>query len=391
MTIPETLFMVYMGGDNGTILSSLESEGEKDLKEMKEVGSTKKLRVVAQFDRMSDHRTRRYYIRKSTTLEEDMVDDLGETNTGDRQVLIDFVIWAMTSYPSKNNILVLWNHGSGVKDDSPYRSNTTVDQPPSREISIDTVESTMETEHNSSRNTNTRAILFDDSAKDFLDNQELAYVLKTVTEQTGKKIDILGFDACLMNCLEIAYQVKDYVSFIVGSQEVEPGAGWPYNKDLVSLLTEPDMASYSKKLVENYYASYDRPITQSALQLDKIDSLASSVSNFALWMQDGLYTPSIKTLLSRARFGVQRFEDREYIDLYDFADLISKETFSPIKDYVEHIKYGVNEFVISNKSHSYRAHGVSIYFPTEAISPLYATLDFSKSFSWFSFLQEYLK
>lgn len=48
-------FLVYLAGDN-----NLESFGQRDLQEMKTVGSTEDFNVVAQFDRMSDGVTRRY-------------------------------------------------------------------------------------------------------------------------------------------------------------------------------------------------------------------------------------------------------------------------------------------------------------------------------------------
>ena len=42
--------LVYMAGDN-----SLDPEGVQDLKEMKRVGSTDKINIVAQFDRAAGH------------------------------------------------------------------------------------------------------------------------------------------------------------------------------------------------------------------------------------------------------------------------------------------------------------------------------------------------
>ena len=46
------------------------------------------------------------------------------------------------------------------------------------------------------------ALAYDDSARDF-DNLELAKVLAAVKAKLKRKVDLLGFDACLMNMLEI--------------------------------------------------------------------------------------------------------------------------------------------------------------------------------------------
>ena len=48
-----------------------------------------------------------------------------------------------------------------------------------------------------------RAILFDDNAKDFLDNQEMKQVLADTATLLGRKVDILGMDACLMSMAEV--------------------------------------------------------------------------------------------------------------------------------------------------------------------------------------------
>ena len=64
--------MVYMAGDN-----NLDPEGVEDLKEMKKVGSTDKLNIIAQFDRASGHVARRYYLRKGGIVTGDAVASLG--------------------------------------------------------------------------------------------------------------------------------------------------------------------------------------------------------------------------------------------------------------------------------------------------------------------------
>jgi hypothetical protein len=109
-------FMVYLAGDN-----DLEEFGVTDLNEMKKVGSTADLSLVAQFDRMPDQGTRRYYLTAGQSLDADCVATLPETNTGDPQVLIDFVTWACTTCPADHCALILWNHGAGWKDDDIYR------------------------------------------------------------------------------------------------------------------------------------------------------------------------------------------------------------------------------------------------------------------------------
>jgi hypothetical protein len=56
--------MVYLAGDN-----SLDGAGVADLQEMKKVGSSASVNVIAQFDRAGSRgTTKRFYLRKGTEL-----------------------------------------------------------------------------------------------------------------------------------------------------------------------------------------------------------------------------------------------------------------------------------------------------------------------------------
>ncbi len=95
--------LVYLGGDN-----DLDAAGADDLDEMKSVGSTDDVDVVAQFDRAGETgRTHRYHLRNGTTLAQDRVGSLGETNTGDPAVLEDFLLWGAGTFPSERTLVVL--------------------------------------------------------------------------------------------------------------------------------------------------------------------------------------------------------------------------------------------------------------------------------------------
>src|SRR6059058_2509663 len=80
---------VYMAGDN-----NLDPNAYLDLKEMKRVGSTADINIVAQVDSESaGSKTTRYALSKgaASTLSKDAKQKLGNQNTGDPQSLIDFV------------------------------------------------------------------------------------------------------------------------------------------------------------------------------------------------------------------------------------------------------------------------------------------------------------
>jgi hypothetical protein len=410
--------MVYLAGDN-----NLDSAGVVDLGEMKKVGSNDRLNIVAQFDRATGKgETRRFYLRKGSTLAKDAVANLGETNMGDPKVLQDFLSWGAKNYPANHYMVVIWNHGAGWDDENIYRSmgrvlKREVDykgqsvgprirgatrsvpvshvraitrRPFKRALFASTVHTAVQT----------RAIAFDDDAQDFLDNIEMKRVLNAAKKPFGGKIDVLGMDACLMSMLEVAYQVRGAASVMVGSQEVEPGEGWPYDTILKAIAAKPDMkpADIGKMAVGRYLASYSQSdgVTQAALDLSKYTGAEKAVDKLADVLLESLADPQKLFAITRARKSVQAYDTAAYIDLVHFCKLLKKlmpdSAIQAACDAVE--QEGIAPFVLaagSKGSALANSNGVSIYFPEDKVSPLYGKLDFARDNKWDEFLQAYLK
>ncbi|MDA8082764.1 MAG: clostripain-related cysteine peptidase [Nitrospiraceae bacterium] len=406
--------MVYLAGDN-----NLDSAGVVDLTEMKKAGSSDQVAVVAQFDRIGPLTgTRRYFLQKGGTLDEDVVGDLGETNTGDPAVLRDFILWAATKYPAEHYMVVIWNHGSGWDDEDVYRIGRSMKRDVVRRgIPVSKTLFGSEVPFGTARAItsgklrravlsptieqalNTRAIAFDDSAKDFLDNIEMKKVFDAVTAKLGRKIDILGMDACLMNMFEVHYQMRDAAGFCVGSEEVEPGDGWPYDAVLSALAAKPSMTprELSSLVVDKYIRSYRASdnVTQSACDMGKAEAVAAAVNALAQALTAHLGSSSGKMSVIRARSSVQSFYTADYVDLADLCGLLASGTADrQIRAACAAVIDGLtkNGMVVKcgcKGADVSRAKGVSIYFPAKKISPLYSRLDFTKRTKWGQFLKAY--
>ena len=74
-----------------------------------------------------------------------------------------------------------------------------------------------------------RGVCFDETYGTYLTNQKIDEALSAICSKLKKKIDIIGFDACLMSMIETAELIKNYAEYMVASQEVELGAGWRYD------------------------------------------------------------------------------------------------------------------------------------------------------------------
>jgi hypothetical protein len=399
-------FMVYLAGDN-----NLEFHGHQDLWQMKRVGSNDELAIVAQLDTRSLGPARRYYITAEGGLEDDEVGaDLGEINTGDPAELMRFAVWAMETYPARHYALVIWNHGTGWKEDDiyelvsdaglPYQQTSMVS--PRQEQAVSTLMHEAQGPQGvqalfkpSLETILARGIAYDDTARDFLDNAQLKQAIGCSLAITGvDRFDLLGFDACLMNMVEVAYQVRDAAQMVVGSQEVEPAAGWPYDHILAALKDRPRMGAdeLATLIVVRYMSSYGplENLTQSALQVSRVQELAASIDALC----DVVLSRQQETELGiyRAARRAQFFADPDYKDLYDFCRLIAEieGPHSELSRQAEGVMAllepsGPDSFVLASAQQGYRmrrAHGVSIYFPQRVLSPFYRRLDFASDSLW---------
>ena len=310
--------MIWMAGDN-----NLQSAGDQDIEEMKKVGSTDQVDVVVQFDRMKDQNTRRFHIQKGTTLDQDEVQHLGPTNTGDPNIAAEFFIWGMKNYPASHYLASFWNHGGGIDETDIYKRARAMGLPAGRKVRRGASSVTQSQArviasgpHKHALFSTTleaaiqrRGIAYDDTARDFLDNAELKTVLKKVTAASGKTLDIVAFDACLMNMVEIGYQVREYANYSVGSEQTEPEEGWPYDAILADLTAKPAMsaADLGAAIVKRYVGSYrSGDVTQSLLDLRRSSDIAKAVNALAKTLIAAIKKPAEYAAVSKAARDTQQ-------------------------------------------------------------------------------------
>lgn len=402
--------LVWIAGDN-----NLDSFGLSDLNEMKKAGSSDDVAIAAQFDRMGDTGTRRYYLRKGTTLEDDVVEELGETNTGDPAVAIDFFTWGMERWPSDHVLAVLWNHGSGIDETDIYEravarginverraqpDNSTVPRGRIREIAASGMRRSLFSTTVDKAMCD-RGIAYDDSARDFLDNAELKRVLTEVVENTGRQVDIVGFDACLMNLVEVAYELREPVGHIVGSEEVEPGDGWPYDAAIGALAASPDAEprEVAANLVQAYVDSYggDESVTQAALDLSRVSETAKAVDALAAACISALDTAPGYTAFTKAIKNAQRFHTKDFADLGDICTRLGDDTApDEVRDAAQGVLdslTGASPLIIKagkNGPGVDRATGTAVYFPVVGdVQVAYDRLDFARDTRWDELIAKY--
>lgn len=416
--------MVYLAGDN-----NLDGAGVVDLQEMKKTGSSDQINVLAQFDRAgSKISTKRYRLRAGTTLQSDLVGDLGETNTGDPAVLRNFLTWGIKNYPSDHYMVVLWNHGAGWDDSNLYQGDYFGGSAPPiahKGVAIDKGSVATKARRSAGKPVplaqaraavkrarralfgptvqkmvQKRAIAFDDQAQDFLDNTEMKKVMLSIKKALGRKVDILGFDACLMSMLEVSYQIKNTANFTVGSQEEEPNNGWPYDRIVAALAKNPAIkpADLARDMVGHYLASYgpNEGVTFAATDLAQVSSVATAVSALGSALSKALKDKTQSAAISTVRSLVQEYTQPydQYVDLIDLCDGLEKYVSNAaVSKACKAVRTAVAKAILASgakgKSVAH-SHGTSVYFPKKQVCKLYSTLDFAKKNGWATFIGDYV-
>lgn len=409
----EWTILVYVQANN-----NLADYAEKNFSDMASIGSSDKLNILVEWHQPKKQGAWRYKIDKNKMTFDACVSP--ESDGNDPQDLVNAMQWAVSQYPAKKYSLVLWNHGIGVIDPlwgkyHPWNGNSIInpkvvkENPRIQIEGITTHPSKKSHKKNNSKkikHEDTRGILFNDQTRTYMTNQQLTQALASIKEHVlkGKKINILGMDACLMAMVEIGYQTKDYVDILVASEEVELAHGWSYSSFLQGIkntITTPEQLAQSIVLTyEKYYKNRVQFFTQSAINLDKMDLVKESLDLVVYHTKQCKDAKiNIDQAIKKARNSCQQFSAQNYVDLHSFlteyyTQVNSLPTSTKITDLKNAIHAGikiVETSVLAYTAGQYlkRAKGLSIYYPTGHIDASYARTDFAQQSLWLCLLNDF--
>ncbi|NHJ87995.1 MAG: hypothetical protein FK734_21200, partial [Asgard group archaeon] len=339
----EWLILNYLDGDN-----NLEENAMSDINELEEGFNSGSIKVLALLDRTPGYDTtdgdwtgtRLYEITHDIdygTIASTLIKDFGELNMGDGDTLELLLEYGLNNYSSISNRiwLNLWDHGGGID-----------------------------------------GICWDDSSSgDSLKMDEMQQAIYNKETEYSRKIDLISHDACLMNMIEVANELKDLADFYVGSEETVPVDGFDYFNILDFLSTNPTTSAENLAIAlvdfyEAYYDSYTSYVTLSALNLSVMDNIIQYTNYFAgnlsIVISDGEGSG-----IDEAYFNTLAFYDLYVVDYKDFVlQILENTTLTFLYPDLETAAILLlNEFdnlIISNYQHSVysgKAYGVSIFMP----------------------------
>lgn len=370
-------FLVYIAGDN-----DLSDAGLRDLSEMCKVRVPENVYVGVELDTYGEHTgSIRYEI--SNPYDEDrsyrtVMERLEEKDTGDPKSLTDFLIWGMQSFPARRRVLVVWGHGTG------FRSIT-------RDVAMDVTGGSLSIPE--------VRLAIDNAFKELGKKRSL----RSIIPKDGK-FDVLGFDACLMSMLEVAHHLRTRADILVGSQQREPGDGWPYDEVLKAFGRTKDPERLAERIVLEYIRwCVDHGfsgVTQSALRLENMEELARDVGALGRKLVGALGNdPQFRGVTRSLRRASLSFDLSDYVDLYDLADKMTQCGKQEVIKAAGEVKRTLKKAVIKAGTDDARgvlgAEGVSVWFPSQGWlydnhRVAYRRLDFVRpGAGWIEFLDAY--
>ena len=278
---------------------------------------------------------------------------------GEQTTLQDFLEWGLDKYPANRTGLIFWNHGGGLE-----------------------------------------GCCFDDlkSGNGLTDNEVInaldgAFTTLGLTE----KLEFVGYDACLMQMMEVAEFNSKYFKYQVGSQELENGTGWDYDSwvdDLYAGTSTPTVlkaicdgfieCNGGKDAIGGYYEDdwgrqqyYPADQTLSYLDLSKIDAFKTKWEALATQVSSKINNSNKSSFKNNVVGASRNFQDNESanFDCYHFLENLTGGTFDPGSTYISEAKSAILNLVGYNLVQlegSADAHGVSFYFGKNYNSSTYS-------------------
>ena len=264
------------------------------------------------------------------------VTDWGSASMGSPDTLKKFVTYCWQQYRGDRNVLIMWDHGSSALS----------------------------------------GLCFDEVYND--DGLTLAELSRCFaqlnSELSGFHLNVIGADACLMACYEMAVTLAPYGDYYVASEELEPYLGWYYVNWLKALDSNPSMTDreLAIAIVDSYIYGSNRDdpndyLTLSAVDLSKMSALSPLINSLAGTLTAQISAGQINTISRTVRsmyiFGNYDDAGSDMVDLTEFLTMCSRYD----ADTAARAQEAMNEAVIYSYANSYvpKATGMSIFVPME--------------------------
>jgi hypothetical protein len=406
-TPKKVTIMCYMNGDN-----NLANEVLHAVDMMETIGSSENVDIIALVDGMPGDNggygpqwesTRLLHITKDNevgVINSPVLEELGEKNLGDPQVLENF-IKKCQRYPSEKYFFIVFAHGRGIIDTKSFSAQK-----------------------------NYKSVLLspDETGERAMSHQEFRQAVKK--SMAGRKFDLMLFFSCLTNMVEVGHGLQEITRYMIGSEDEirivnEPLGTYQIRgiepEKLIGEITSNVHArvlDLGKVTIDSFISQYaddggdqeltaKYPASLALVDCSKYDKLAKSLDLLAKTlvdkMQDGASGKAVLRGVHVALTASQNypsFLNLEYFDLKDLLlNLSAYSEDAEIKELCQNsIDILTSELILYERhTNNSNSNGVSIFLPIFQIPEniyqshltMYEESSFSKDTAWVLLINEY--
>lgn len=142
---------------------------------------------------------------------------------------------------------------------------------------------------------------------------------------TAPHFDFIMFDACFMQSVEVAYELRDYADYYIASPTETPGPGAPYDAIFSYMLEK----GASNKLAEAYFDVYQNMyqkagtdwqygVSISVIKTSELEQLASVTRQVLQGIEEGTDC----SMLRRQVFDYDKRYSSSHLGYYDFKNMM---------------------------------------------------------------------
>ncbi|NNE99172.1 MAG: hypothetical protein HKN25_09155, partial [Pyrinomonadaceae bacterium] len=227
------------------------------------------------------------------------VDEAANENAADYRSVLNFVDWCVNKVrttqdgrngngrKAKKYALIFSGHSMGFQDIGLFKDESAEVSMGMKEMNGLLRRITRTEEDLLRRQTKAKEVLAEEATDSKLD----ADIFEgQTTEILGQKLDILGFDCCVMGMLEVGNQFRRVAKTMVASEGSVPNAGWTYAKIFGSLASQPKSKPVTE-IVEDFVSEFVKSqdsftiggvsVDMAAWDLNKLPTLNSEFQKLA--------------------------------------------------------------------------------------------------------------
>lgn len=231
----------------------------------------------------------------------------------DPQNMANFIQWAMQQAPqAKTFILAIGDHGGAYEPTVDYDKSTASKAPA------------------------TRGIMYDDNlkGKPCMSPREIAQAFSMLTADQRSKIQLLYFDCCLMNNLEVLGEVKDCAPYVLGSSHSVTASNHGLLVQKMNSATKDNMATVAKSYLTDLLAEKREAYLKdkNEIFLKNIDYTLTDMSKI-----DGVYAALKDVVDFMVKQDVSATEGftKAASSCYQF---VNQDSFYDVMDYLNKLK-----------------------------------------------------